>query len=63
MMQQVEYTEPTCPLRNQTGSDGVQDFAAILARLSAEQYAAFQAERARCQQEFDQYIAAYGYHT
>jgi hypothetical protein len=50
-------------LRNQTGSDGVQDFAAILARLSAEQYAAFQAERARCQQEFDQYIAAYGYHT
>ncbi|KPV54589.1 hypothetical protein SE17_02820 [Kouleothrix aurantiaca] len=62
-MQAQEYNEQGCPLRNQQGSDGVKDFAAILARLAPEQYAAFQAERAARQDELNQYVTRYGYRT
>lgn len=62
-MQQDQHNEHGCPLRNQTGAAAVKDFAAIIARLPPEQYAAFEAERDERQSEYEQFVAAYGYHT
>ncbi len=58
-----DQNEYGCPLRHQTGAQGVNDFAALIARLSPEQRAAFESERAQRQDELDGYIARYGYQT
>lgn len=47
-----------CPLCDQTGAVGVQNFDAIIARLAPDLRAAFEAERAACQAELDSYLAA-----
>ncbi len=46
-----------CPLCEQTGVVGVQNFDAIIARLAPDLRAAFEAERAACQAELDHYLA------
>lgn len=40
-----------CPLLNQTGADGVCDFIGVLARLSPEEFADYERERAARQAE------------
>jgi hypothetical protein len=57
-MYQNETNEYGCPLCEQTGAVGVQDFDAIIARLAPDLRAAFEAERAACQAELDSYLAA-----
>jgi hypothetical protein len=44
-----------CPLCEQTGVVGVQNFEAIIARLAPDLRTAFEAERAACQAELDNY--------
>ena len=56
-MYQNETNEYGCPLREQTGVVGVQNFDAIIARLAPDLRAAFEAERAACQAELDRYLA------
>ena len=58
MMYQNETNEYGCPLCDQTGVVGVQNFDAIIARLAPDLRAAFEAERAACQAELDSYLAA-----
>ncbi|MEN9939013.1 MAG: hypothetical protein RLZZ387_5592 [Chloroflexota bacterium] len=58
-----ETNEYGCPLRNQTGAAGVQNFIEIIAGLSSELRAAFEAERNARQEELDSYVAVYGYRT
>jgi len=58
MMYQNEINEYGCPLCDQTGSLGVQNFEAIIARLAPDLRAAFEAERAACQAELDRYLMA-----
>ena len=58
MMYQNEINEYGCPLCDQTGSMGVQNFEAIIARLAPDLRAAFEAERAACQAELDRYLMA-----
>lgn len=58
-----EQNEFGCPLRYQSGAAAVKDFAGVLARLSPELRAAFEAERAARQAELDQYVRTCGYHT
>jgi hypothetical protein len=53
-----DTNEYGCPLRDQTGSVAVQNFDAILAVLTPELRAAFEAERAALQAELDRYLAA-----
>ena len=57
-MYQNETNEYGCPLCDQTGALGVQNFDAIIARLAPDLRAAFEAERAACQAELDSYLAA-----
>jgi hypothetical protein len=57
-MYQNETNEYGCPLCDQTGAMGVQNFDAIIARLAPDLRAAFEAERAACQAELDSYLAA-----
>jgi hypothetical protein len=57
-MYQNETNEYGCPLREQTGAAGVQNFDAIIARLAPDLRAAFEAERAACQAELELYRAA-----
>ncbi len=57
-MYQNETNEYGCPLCEQTGAVGVQNFDAIIARLAPDLRAAFEAERAACQAELDSYVAA-----
>jgi hypothetical protein len=57
-MYQNETNEYGCPLCDQTGAVGVQNFEAIISRLSPELRAAFDAERAACQAELEAYLAA-----
>jgi hypothetical protein len=57
-MYQNETNEYGCPLCDQTGAAGVQNFNAIIARLAPDLRAAFEAERAACQAELDGYLAA-----
>ena len=57
-MYQNETNEYGCPLCDQTGAAGVQNFDAIIARLAPDLRAAFEAERAACQAELDRYLAA-----
>jgi hypothetical protein len=57
-MYQNETNEYGCPLCDQTGVVGVQNFETIIARLSPDLRAAFDAERAACQAELDAYLAA-----
>jgi hypothetical protein len=52
-----------CPLRDQTGAEGVQHFDAVLASLPPELRAAFEAERARHEAELTRWVADNGYHT
>lgn len=40
-----------CPLHDQTGADAVRDFLGVLARLSPEEFSAYQRERAALQAE------------
>ena len=56
-MYQNETNEYGCPLCDQTGAVGVQNFDAIIARLSPDLRVAFDAERAACQAELDNYLA------
>ena len=57
-MYQNETNEYGCPLYDQTGAVGVQNFDAIIARLAPDLRAAFEAERAACQAELESYLAA-----
>ena len=57
-MYQNETNEYGCPLCEQTGVAGVQNFEAIIARLAPDLRAAFEAERAACQAELDRYLLA-----
>ncbi len=57
-MYQNETNEYGCPLCEQTGAVGVQNFDAIIAWLGPDLRAAFEAERATCQAELDSYLAA-----
>ena len=57
-MYQNETNEYGCPLCDQSGAAGVQNFDAIIARLAPDLRAAFEAERAACQAELDRYLAA-----
>jgi hypothetical protein len=57
-MYQNETNENGCPLCEQTGAVGVQNFDAVIARLAPDLRAAFEAERAACQAELDRYLAA-----
>jgi hypothetical protein len=58
MMYQNETNEYGCPLCDQTGVVGVQNFDAIIARLTPDLRSAFEAERAACQAEIDSYFAS-----
>lgn len=58
-----EVNAEGCALRDQTGTMAIQGFDAILAGLSPELRAAFEAERAERQAELDAHVAACGYHT
>ena len=58
MMYQNETNEYGCPLCDQTGALGVQNFDAIIAQLAPDLRAAFEAERTVCQAELDSYLAA-----
>jgi len=58
MMYQNETNEYGCPLSDQTGAVGVQNFDAIIAGLAPDLRAAFEAERAACQAELESYLAA-----
>lgn len=60
-MYQNGENEYGCPIRFQTGPQGVADFTAIIARLDPEQRAAFETERAERQAELETYIADFGY--
>lgn len=62
-MYRDEQNQPGCPLRNQTGAAGVQNFAFILQQLTPELRAAFEAERTARQAELDAYVAQYGYRS
>jgi hypothetical protein len=57
-MYENERNEYGCPLYDQTGTLGVQNFDVIIARLAPDLRAAFEAERAACQAELDSYLAA-----
>jgi hypothetical protein len=57
-MYQNDTNEYGCPLRDQTGGAGVQNFDAIVARLAPDLRAAFEAERTACQAELERYLAA-----
>jgi len=57
-MYQNETNEYGCPLCEQTGAAGVQNFELIIARLAPDLRAAFEAERTACQGELDRYQAA-----
>jgi len=58
MMYQNETNEYGCPLYDQTGAVGVQNFDMIIAQLAPDLRAAFEAERAACQAELNGYLAA-----
>jgi len=58
IMYQNETNEYGCPLCAQTGALGVQNFDAIIARLTPDLRAAFETERAACQAELDSYLQA-----
>lgn len=60
---QSERNEFGCALRFQTGSAGVKHFSSIVARMSPELRAAFEAERRERQAELEAHVAAYGYRT
>lgn len=45
-MDTIDRNEYGCPLRDQTGREAIQNFEAILARLSPDQRRAFERERA-----------------
>src|SRR5215212_6427329 len=57
-MYQNETNEYGCPLCEQTGALAVQNFDAIIARLTPDLRAAYEAERAACQAELDRYREA-----
>src|SRR5689334_6523594 len=57
-MYENETNEYGCPLCDQTGAMGVKNFDAIVGRLAPDLRAAFEAERAACQAELDNYLAA-----
>jgi hypothetical protein len=57
-MYENETNEYGCPLREQTGAQAVQNFDAIIARLSPDLRAAYEAERAACQAELELYLEA-----
>jgi hypothetical protein len=58
-----EQNEYGCPLRNQTGAACVVNFGAIVERLSPEQREAFEVERQERREEYDEYVAQFGYQT
>ncbi|HEU5015198.1 MAG TPA: hypothetical protein VFT66_21925 [Roseiflexaceae bacterium] len=58
-----ERNEFGCALRFQTGANAVKNFAAVVANMSPELRAAFEAERAARQAELDSYVEAHGYRT
>ena len=62
-MYQETENEYGCPIRFQSGAQGVIDFEAIIDRLAPDQRAAFESERAERQAELETYVAAYGYRS
>jgi hypothetical protein len=58
IMYQNETNEYGCPLCDQTGAVGVQNFDAIIAQLAPDLRAAFEAERTACQAELYSYLTA-----
>lgn len=54
-MYKDETNEHGCPLRNQTGAAAIRNFIDIIAALSPELRAAFEAERAARQAELESY--------
>jgi hypothetical protein len=48
-----------CPLHNQSGADGIKNFELIVARLSDDERAAFEAERAARHAERERYSKSY----
>ena len=57
-MYQNDLNEYGCPLRDQTGSVGVRNFDAVVARLEPDLRAAFEAERAARRAELEHYLAS-----
>jgi hypothetical protein len=60
-MYKDEKNEYGCPLHNQSGYDGVINFAATIDQLSPELRALFEAERAARQAELASYITTFDY--
>src|SRR6266566_4464004 len=60
-MYKDEKNEYGCPFHNQSGYDGVINFAATIDRLSPELRALFEAERAARQAELASYITTFDY--
>ena len=56
-MDRVTLNERGCPLHNQSGASAVLDFFTIISRLTAEERAAFERERAARQAELDECVA------
>jgi hypothetical protein len=52
-----------CPIRFQTGAQGIQNFEALIKRLAPDQRAAFETERAEREAEIEAYVEAHGYNT
>jgi hypothetical protein len=59
-MEGNERNSHGCPLHNQSGADGIKNFDMIVARLSADERAAFEAERAARHAEREHHHKAYG---
>ena len=53
----------SCPLHNQTGSDAIKNFDKIIAQLSPEQRAIFEAERANQEANYRSYLLLHGHQT
>lgn len=62
-MHQDEQNEYGCPIRNQTGIATIKNFTALVEQLSPDLREAFEAERKERREEYDTYVAEYGYRT
>lgn len=58
-MDRNERNSYGCPLHNQSGADGIKNFDLIVARLSADERAAFEAEREARHAEREHYATSY----
>lgn len=62
-MNHQERNAHGCPLRNQTGESSINNFVAILDRLSPELRRAFEDERRQRRAEYEQHVKRFGYRT